>query len=904
MNTDRRMGEAIGVALVVAALGCCATIASAGQAGEDDRYEGLIRRVSALIAKRDYERAASLCRAAAEKATLPAWAKRVERYANMLEGDPAGAVREALRYAEELVGKQATVELRLRKGTPERLEGKLVTLSGDGVFTVQVAGKRIQVRLEDLASETVARLAKGEGYGSLGHREEVAGLLYFEAHPDHADRVLALLTDEIKDDGTIHRSPTAKCRFFQEWQPIRYQVMHDQMAVDAIASIRTHVEAEEWPDVIRVYRGLCSSTQSHEFIAARAEVERMVEQAQQRMAEDPRGFVPWKRIGASIPIGLAGKRLAVGCARRLKFAPKTEYLAVAHSLGVDLWNPLDWSFVRRLDGHEGMIRHLQFTSDGAKVAASEADGRGHTEMLWDVENGRCHRLLKLGAGMSGMAVAPEGDRVAVAKARIYVYDAKTGARTRVIRYPMGWHSVCFTQQGKLIAGCTGGRIFVWDATTWAEPNVLTGSLHNVVGLFPDPRGKTLVSFDGFSLREWHPDSGKELGVLAEWRRQQSTLAYDGFGRRLARGTRKGFEIWDLRSDHVVKQELGRAAADMCFSPHGELLAVLCGASVRVYVTATGTVRHELPAYSPGVDSVAISPADPMQVVLERRTTAELWNAATGERVREWSGGNHYCWLGFTPRLGRLIMYHYRSRHLIQLWEPDGIAPIREIEARNISPNCTAVSPDEETFATGGHDRVIRVYDLSTGELIQRFTGHQRPVRSVAFNADGNVVVSGSDDMTVRLWHVDTGKCLRVFHAPRSEAARHVALSPPGRLVAAGGRFPNLMVWDAERGTRVSQSGRGITEYGAMVCAIACDPTGADVATGFDDGMIGVWELRTGRMRQLWRGHHARVTSLSFSRDGTLLASSSWDGTAALWRRSGSPIPKSAPALGGTRAKGR
>jgi len=452
--------------------------------------------------------------------------------------------------------------------------------------------------------------------------------------------------------------------------------------------------------------------------------------------------------------------------------------------------------------------------------------------------------------------------------------------------------------------CTGGRILVWDATTWAQQKVLTGSQRNVVGLFPDPRGEALVSFDGTSLREWHLANDRDSRVLAQWKRQQRALTYDGFGRRIARGTRRGFEIRDLRSGHAIMQDLGMPAGGMCFSPHGELLALICGASVRVYLTATGTLRHELPAYSAGVRSVAINPADATQVVLKRRTTAELWNAATGERVREWSADDHYRWLGFSPRLGRLVMHRYAPGHRIQLWKPDGAAPVREIEVGSISLNCAALSPDEDTFAAGGYDRVVRVYDFSTGELIHRLAGHQRPVRSVAFSADGKLIVSGSDDMTVRVWVVDTGKCFRVFHAPRREAAKHVALSPQGRLVAAAGRFPNVVVWDVARGMRVSECGRGHREYGPAASAVACDPTTTDVATGFEDGMIGVWDVKTGRARQFWKGHYARVTSLSFSRDGTLLASSSWDGTAALWRRSGSPMPQSAPAFGRTGAEGR
>jgi hypothetical protein len=72
-----------------------------------------------------------------------------------------------------------------------------------------------------------------------------------------------------------------------------------------------------------------------------------------------------------------------------------------------------------------------------------------------------------------------------------------------------------------------------------------------------------------------------------------------------------------------------------------------------------------------------------------------------------------------------------------------------------------------------------------------FTGHTESVWSIAVSADGNQVISASGDQTVRLWDVDTGKCLRTFEG-HTNSVTGVAMSADGkRDVLAGRQAPDL-----------------------------------------------------------------------------------------------------------------
>ena len=179
-----------------------------------------------------------------------------------------------------------------------------------------------------------------------------------------------------------------------------------------------------------------------------------------------------------------------------------------------------------------------------------------------------------------------------------------------------------------------------------------------------------------------------------------------------------------------------------------------------------------------------------------------------------------------------------------------------------------------------------------------FGGHTERTRGLAFSADGKTLASGSDDGTIIIWEVDTGKKLQqinnseVHDAEDSQVVYEVSLNPDGSIVASGGvsvaagyfgAIPGLRLWEVNTGEMLWQhytaddNNPSYHTYG-----VAFSPDGSTVANGGRDHTIDLWDASTGDALRTLVGHTDVISRVVFSADGELLASASNDGTVRVW----------------------
>jgi WD40 repeat protein/transcriptional regulator with XRE-family HTH domain len=219
-----------------------------------------------------------------------------------------------------------------------------------------------------------------------------------------------------------------------------------------------------------------------------------------------------------------------------------------------------------------------------------------------------------------------------------------------------------------------------------------------------------------------------------------------------------------------------------------------------------------------------------------------------------------------------------------LWSPwDGRDPI-VLRTPGAEAWRVAMSADGRVIAVGAGDGTTTLWDARSGQSMHVLQCHTGGVRGLALSATGDVLASSGADSTVRIWDTQTGACVKQFVKLAGDAsdARAVALSPDGRMVAAGDGGV-VHVWDVFSGNQLATL-RGHT---GPVWGVSLSSNGRLLASGGADRTVRLWDTRTGQVQSVLHDHAGAVVQTSISADGRLAASVARDGAVRVWEvRSG------------------
>jgi len=176
-------------------------------------------------------------------------------------------------------------------------------------------------------------------------------------------------------------------------------------------------------------------------------------------------------------------------------------------------------------------------------------------------------------------------------------------------------------------------------------------------------------------------------------------------------------------------------------------------------------------------------------------------------------------------------------------------------------------------------QVLRVVPAHapTWKCVHTLLGHSNSVTSVAFSPDGKTLASGSEDKTIEMWKLETGKRWYTLTG-HSDWVTCVAFSPDGATLASSGRDKTIQIWDLNKG----KWWYALTGHADRVSAVAFSPNGQILASSSRDKTVQLWNLNKGRWMSTLTGHAEGVEAVAFSPDGEFLATGSRDKTVRLW----------------------
>lgn len=279
------------------------------------------------------------------------------------------------------------------------------------------------------------------------------------------------------------------------------------------------------------------------------------------------------------------------------------------------------------------------------------------------------------------------------------------------------------------------------------------------------------------------------------------------------------------------------------SPDGRFIA--SGAddrSIKLWATETGELHRTLVGHRSVVNDVTFSLDSSHLLSASRDGTVALWNVESGELELE-----------------------FREHK-------------KPVSSVNLGPSGLSVASTtpSELFGVDNLGKAL-IWDLWTGEVQHRLTGHTNHVHDACFHPSDDLIITAG--MELKVWNSRTGRLIQTLQRAHSFHIPSVVFSSSGKLfVSAGDRDKTAVVWDTETFTPL----HFLRGHNQFLTDVTLSPDETTIATASADHTVRLWDATTGVHKRTLVGHRNWVRSVDFAPDSRTLVSGGRDGLVKIW----------------------
>ena len=455
----------------------------------------------------------------------------------------------------------------------------------------------------------------------------------------------------------------------------------------------------------------------------------------------------WDLTSHSLMAPIEGDATASGSGMFVRFSPDGKTLALSSSFGVRLAKFPSGETIGDIDSLEGYISTIAFSPNGQTLAAATESGK---VLFFDASTRRKSGALDAHSEyVSDVAFSTDGKLLVTASSdkTIRLWDAKSHAPLSTLKgHAAPINALAISRDSRTVASASEDQtVRLWEVSGRPEYEQLSnlGILMSCIAASPVDNRLALASASTIVI--WEPGTRKELARLDGHSESINAVSFSADGQTLAiASSGNDVELWDTSSRTTAKL-LGHTALvyAVAFSPDGKLLAsTSADHTIRLWGAATRQASPiKFPAQAKAVTAVAFSPDGKMLVTGSDDRMIKLWDVETGHQ------------LASAPAFA-------------ETYKP----PADYDETRQPSVTSVTFSPDGKVLATAGIDGMVALWRV-VKDTLQRsatLTGHTGIVNKVVFSPDGRTIATASADTTVRLWNTALARELLTFKEPKDK----------------------------------------------------------------------------------------------------------------------------------------
>ncbi len=260
---------------------------------------------------------------------------------------------------------------------------------------------------------------------------------------------------------------------------------------------------------------------------------------------------------------------------------------------------------------------------------------------------------------------------------------------------------------------------------------------------------------------------------------------------------------------------------------------------------------------------------------------EIWDLQQEKRIRHWKTyQNRVLALTFSPDGNTLVSS--ADGGAIEIWDIQEGKLLHQFLEHTSNVLSLAISPDGRNLVSGGLDG-IRFWDLRDRQLIRVLLNLQ-PIYSVAFRGDGQLIAAGTHQGNIILWPVIPGEGAAIVGNPLPTSFQHdrgittLDFTPDGNRLISGSFDATIKSWDLVNRELLYT----LVDHPSWIKSLKINPNGQLFASASRDG-IRFWNLETGEAVGFISSESDWAQAIAWYPNGLTLATGGLDRIVNLWR---------------------
>ena len=576
---------------------------------------------------------------------------------------------------------------------------------------------------------------------------------------------------------------------------------------------------------------------------------------------------------------------------KIRFSPDSKLLV---TVGFDrvarIWSLADTRKLFEFSIPLGQY-NVRFSRDSRLVYCT-ATADGSTQRLfnvWDVASGQ--RLINLETPASTDSAFNPFDRDSrhlaylTSQHEAQIIDLRTHEESRKISGD--FTVVGFSRDGlRFLAGGADGQVTIWDREASHKLRTLQG-LSSPIHEIDDTEDGRLVaasSRDG-NIHIWQASDGK-LRMTAGHPSPNPGVIFNMDGTRLLTGANDGARVWNTASGQLefVRQSVA-AGGSFAISSYGRWIVEADNGRLAVQDIQSGFDLYTLDAHQGESQAYDISEDDQVIATGGPDGRVVLWNVPRIADAELPHAFDPIRWASEARPPPATAAFSHSGKLMatgagdgaLKIWDVSTHQLVRSIQADARDVDAVAFSEDDSRIVTGGFSEGVKLWDANSGALLLHLDTDGRRVLPVSINRDNSIIAAAFQGGITKLWAVKDGELLASFNR---DGARAGAFSPDGKRFVIGMQR-EVRLWDTTtRGFVWSTSLKGV---GTEADALTLSRDGKQiVAAGYGKGAV-VLDAGTGSILfELRDGPADKFISADFSPDQQSVVLGELNGGALLW----------------------